>query len=210
MLIASVTAISQFWPETDSLQVVVERKLPEQGGLKFQGKGLLRTNDNQLSPLFGPVSWKIRVFNSTDRLVSIVGYKLFQLSENDNLVQSNAFLERLRSFDHSMPEQNFPFHINAREAVPLVFSMMMPYAKEIDGSLKCSEASITIDDLEECLFKKGRDLFGNPVNVEFQDDSHTVVQTVHWNKTIFSPKFLLVFETASGQQFSARLSYSPF
>lgn len=63
LVIASVTAVSQFWPEAERLQVVVEGRTETGRPVVVSGFGLLRGGDEKASPLFGPVSWKIRFFN---------------------------------------------------------------------------------------------------------------------------------------------------
>lgn len=112
LFIASVTAVSQFWPEAERLQVVVEGRTETGRPVVVSGFGLLRSVDEKTSPLFGPVSWKIRLFNNTERNLSVVGYQFFQLTEDGARISSNAFRDSISQFDLSLAEQSFPFSID--------------------------------------------------------------------------------------------------
>lgn len=53
LVIATVTAISEFWPEADRLQVVVEGRTETGRPIDISGFGMLRVGDKKLSPLLG-------------------------------------------------------------------------------------------------------------------------------------------------------------
>lgn len=210
LVIASVTAISQFWPEADRLQVVVEGRTETGRFVDASGFGMLRVGDEKLSPLFGPVSWKIRLYNDTDRNLSVVGYQIFQLAEDGAKISSNAFKDRLSQFDLSLAEQPFPFSINGYDATAVVISLMVPFKEESEGAEKCVEPQVSIQQLERCFFRQGRDLFGNQVEAIHYDAATPDMFSVKWHEATYSPKFLVEFETASGAVFSAPISYYPF
>lgn len=210
LVIASVTAVSQFWPEAERLQVVVEGRVDTGRPIDVSGFGMLRVSDEKTSPLFGPVSWKIRLFNNTDRNLSVVGYQIFQLTENGAKISSNAFRDRLSHFDLSLAEQPFPFSIDGFDATAVVISLMVPFEEESKGAEECAEEQVSIQQFERCLFKQGRDLFGNKVEKIHYDAAAADMFSVKWNETTYSPKFLIEFETASGAVFSAPFSYYPF
>lgn len=210
LLIATITAISQFWPEADKLQVVIENRAHTGERVEFDGFGLLRPYEEKLSPSFGPVSWKLRIFNSTDRVISVVRYRIFQLSEDGSRIGSNSFNERLVPIDASIREQKFPLNIEAREANGYLLSLMVPYVKETDGERSCSIDVSTIRQFENCFFARGRDLFGNPVNAQFDNSEPPRRVSVQWSGSTFSPRFLIEFETASGALFNTQFAYYPF
>jgi hypothetical protein len=210
LVIASVTAISQFWPEADRLQVVVEGRTETGRPIEISGFGMLRVGDEKLSPLFGPVSWKIRLYNGTDRNLSVVGYQIFQLTEDGAKVSSNAFRDRLSQFDMSLADQPFPFSINGYDATAVVISLMVPFMAGSSGAVECAEPQVSIQQLERCFFKQGRDLFGNRVEATHYDAAAPDMFSVKWQEATYSPKFLVEFETASGAVFSAPISYYPF
>ncbi|MBL3597938.1 hypothetical protein JMM63_20695 [Rhodovulum sulfidophilum] len=210
LVIASVTAVRQFWPEAERLQVVVEGRAETGRPIDVSGFGMLRVSDEKPSPLFGPVSWKIRLFNNTDRNLSVVGYQIFQLTEDGAKVSSNALRDRLSQFDLSLAEQPFPFSIDGFDATAVVISLMVPFEEESEGAEECAEPQVSIQQFERCFFKQGRDLFGNQVEKIHYDAAAAGMFSVKWNETTYSPKFLVEFETASGAVFSAPISYYPF
>ena len=210
LVIASVTAISQFWPEAERLQVVVEGRTDTGRPVVVSGFGLLRDGDEEPSPLFGPVSWKIRLFNDTDRNLSVVGYQILQLTEDGKKISSNTFRDSVSPFDLSLAEQPFPFSINGYDATAVVISLMVPFRKEGEGVEKCAVPQQSVQEFERCFFKQGRDLFGNQVDTIQYDNTGPDMFGVKWNGATYSPRFLVEFETASGEVFSAEISYYPF
>lgn len=210
LFIASVTAVSQFWPEAERLQVVVEGRTETGRPISVSGIGLLRGGDEKVSPLFGPVSWKIRLFNETERNLSVVGYRIFQLAEDGAKISSNAFKDEISQFDLSLAEQPFPFSMGGYAASAVVISFMVPFKKENQDAEKCAERHQSIEHIERCFLKQGRDLFGNQVEVIQYDTAVPDMFSVKWSGATYSPKFLVEFETASGAVFSAPISYYPF
>lgn len=156
------------------------------------------------------MSWKIRLYNGTERNLSVVGYQIFQLTEDGEKLSSNAFRDRLSQFDSSLADQTFPFSINGYDATAVVISLMVPFKAEGEGIEECTEKNVSIHQLERCFFKQGRDLFGNQIESTHYDSSAPDKFSVKWHETTYSPKFLVEFETASGEIFSAAISYYPF
>ncbi len=156
------------------------------------------------------MSWKIRLFNDTDRNLSVVGYQIFQLTEDGTKISSNAFRDRVSQFDLSLPEQSFPFKINGYDATVVVISLMVPFREESESIEKCPAPQQSIQQLERCFFKQGRDLFGNQVEAIQYDNAAPGMFSVKWSGATYSPRFLVEFETASGAIFSAPISYYPF
>lgn len=208
LVIATVTAVSQFWPETEKLKVVAERRIDTGRGVEFSGLGVLDPSKMDFSPTVGPVGWKIRLFNDSNQPISIVGYKLSQLSGNGSRVESSSFKDRLVFADTSQNEQSFPFSIAPHESVAKIILLMIPYQNETDNAPSCVKEYSVVRQFEKCLFKKGRDLFGNKVDFigdYFSEDEGwgAVWSGVPQN----GPRFEVSFETASGSFFRTDFSY---
>ena len=210
LFIGTVTAVSEFWPEADQLQVVTEGRIDSGQPVTFTGLGLLHEKDAKPSPAFGPVSWKIRLHNGSDRTLSIVDYKVFQLTENGAKIWSSAHNYSIAKYGQSTTEQLFPFSISAHEASAFIISLMVPFKKESAEDELCIEQQATIKQLEKCYYQQGRDLFGNFVETVVYDPPQGERLSVKWSETTFSPSFIVEFETANGSTFSTLLSYYPF
>jgi len=209
LCVALVTAWYQFAPTSDSIEIVSEGRVNLGRDLEYQPVGLGAAFDGVPMSVAGPVSWKIRVYNASDRPVSVVAFSVFLLSEDDEGIQYSAMHERLSPFDASLSEQYLPVGVAPREAKAFLVSLAMPFSRDQSADGSCENQTTRLRELERCFFLKGRDLFGNPVTVTKYDDEPEGPMSVSWDQDNKGPRFSVVFETADGSQFETRLSYFP-
>lgn len=209
LCVAVVTAWYQFAPAADDIELVSEGRVNLGRELEFQPVGLGAAFGGSPMSVAGPVSWKIRVYNASDRAVSVVGFSIYLLREDDGKIQYSAMHERLSPFDASLKEQILPVGVASREAKAFLVSLSMPFRRDQSADGKCEEQTNQLRELERCFFLKGRDLFGNPVTVTKYDDEPDGPMSVSWDLGNEGPRFSVVFETADGSRFETRLSYFP-
>ncbi|WP_137153458.1 hypothetical protein [Rhizobium sp. FKL33] len=210
LLTATITAISQFWPEDDNIQVVVESRIETDRPIKILGVGLLKSHDVEPSPMLGPISWKVRIFNENDKPVSLVDYRVFQILENNMPIYTSDTSPILENFSPIMDEQKTPFTIAPHEAKAFVLSLNIPFKKLAGNHIKCDAELSSMRKFERCLLENGRDLFGNKViyNIKFTTGVDNL-WSFRWEEQ-FSPKYILEFKTASGKKFVSRFDYFLF
>lgn len=207
--VAAITAWHQFVPVSDRVELTSEGRINLGRNLEVNPVGLGALYGGKPMSAAGPVTWKVRVYNASDRPVSIVSFSIFLLSEDDRKIQYSAMRERLSPYDSSLAEQMLPDKIGAREAKAYLISLSMPFERDQGGDPKCEDEVTRLRDLERCFFLKGRDLFGNPVTVTRYDSDPSGPISVRWDQGNASPRFSAVFETADGSEFETRLSYFP-
>lgn len=207
--LAATTAWYQFAPAADRIELTSEGRINLGRNLEFSPVGLGALYGDRPMSVAGPVTWKVRVYNASDRPVSVVSFSVYLLSENGGRVRYSAMRERLSPFDVSLAEQVLPDKIGAREAKAYLISLSMPFERDQNGDPKCEDEATQLRDLERCFFFKRRDLFGNPVSVTRYDSAPSGSFSVSWDQGHTGPHFSVVFETADGSQFATRLSYFP-
>lgn len=208
--LAAITAWYQFAPVSDKIDLVSEGRVNLGHSIEYQPAGLSVFFFGDAPMLVGgPVSWKIRAFNSTDRPISVVGYSVYLLNEDDRRIQASALKGRLSPFDASLTEQILPDSIASREAKAYLVSLSLPFTRDQSVENKCEDQTNQLRDLERCFFLKGRDLFGNPVNVTKYSPEPDAPISVSWRHKFKGPRFTIVLETADGSQFEAKFSYFP-
>jgi hypothetical protein len=207
--IAIFSTAYQLWPEADRLNVTVESRVDIGLPTSIIEKAVPNATNGELDPAIGPISWKIRVYNDSDRNVSITKYDFLGLS-NTRLFQTNAFRERLSAFDPSLNDQVLPDNIGPRETKAYLFSFFLPFTSQHNLLETCRPNSDNFKAFERCFFLNGYDLFGNKVmaskNINFPDDNISV----EWVGVEFKPAFLIDLQTGDGSRFSTTFSYFPF
>jgi hypothetical protein len=162
------------------------------------------TGENQ--PVAGPVTWKIRVHNPSDRSVSLVSFEVYLLSENGGRIKYSDMHERLSPYDAALPIQSLPENIPPNESRAYLVSLFVPYLADEDAENPCENETDRLRDLERCFLEKGRDLFGNQVQIM---ESGGEFFSAQWSNGFSGPRFVVVIGTADGSEFSTQLSFRP-
>jgi len=207
--LAAVTAWHQFAPASDKIEPTSEGRVELGRQLEINPFGSISLKSGSPAPSVGPVTWKVRIHNASDRPVSIVAFSIFLLSEDNRKIQYSGMRERLSPYDASLSEQILPDNISARETKAYLISLFMPFERDQGGNHKCEDEETRLRDLERCFFLKGRDLFGNPVSVVKYGSDLPEAFSVSWDQGHTAPRFSVIFETADGSKFEIHLSYFP-
>ena len=203
--LAAITAWHQFGPKSDTITLVSEGRVETGTPLEIQPFGTLDEITGERQPVAGPVTWKVRVHNTSHHSVSLVSYELLHLGEDDSLIYYSAMRERLSPNNPTLPVQSLPDNIPLNESRAYFVSLFVPFQADQDMDNACGDAVETIQELEYCFHEKGRDMFGNQAEtIEQGGLRHTVVETFS------APKFLLVLQTADGSTFGAELTFLPY
>lgn len=209
LLIGAVNSWYQFVPGSDHIELVSEGRVNLGRALEVEAAGLSPLYGGAPMAAAGPITWKVRVYNASDRPVSIVSFSVFLLSKNGDKIYFSEMRERLSPYDTSYAEQKIPDNLGARETKAYLLSMYMPFKVDQGDGPKCEHEARQLSDLERCFFFKKRDLFGNPVTVtRFGADPNGPI-SVSWDDGNFGPRYALVLETADGSEFETHLSYFP-
>ena len=206
LTVATVTAIFQFWPNADALQIVTESRVDVGKKVEITKFGAPNLNTGGTDPVFGPVTWKIRVYNPLDQGVSLVGYKFFQLDENNQKIYSSAFADRLSPVGVSLNVLDLPDNIGARETKAYFFSFMVPFKNNAD----CNSKNANIHEFEKCFWAEGVDFLGNSVESTFDQSAPPKLIFTRWLGREHNPRFSLELETADGSFFKTEITYYPF
>lgn len=203
---AALTAWNQYGPKNDKISLIDEGRIDVGMPLKILPAGAMDPKTGKNQPVFGPVTWKFRVHNASDRSVALVSFKAFMLSEDGGLIKYSEMRERFSSYDAALPIQVLPENIPANESRAYLVSLFVPYRADEDEGSPCGKSGARISDFEGCFYDKGRDLFENKVEkVYFDSDSFLV----RWGSGVRAPRFSVVVETADGSRFSVILPYFP-
>lgn len=204
--LAAVTAWDQFGPKSDFIALANEGRIEVGRRLEIEPIGTIDTTTGRNQPVVGPVTWKIRVDNATDRPVSIVSFDAFLLGENSGRIQYSTMRESLLAFDPAMSVQALPENIPPNESRAYLVSLFVPFSSDEDTESKCDDSAESLGGLERCFLQKGRDMFGNQVEVV---DYGSAGISAQWTGGFSGPNFEIVLETADGSEFSTQLSFFP-
>ena len=210
LLIASVTAWFQFAPTADRIQLVSEGRITTGHPIEVLPVGGLDVHTFKPLPVIGPVSWKIRITNNTDKVVSIVSFKVFQLNDDGEEFYNSSTSERLSIQDASLEAQRLPDNIGANETKGYLVSLMMPIIPYEEERNRCIQNVDNLKEIEQCFYVLGRDLFGNDVEATFDESTPPKIIHVSWQSRKQQPKFRIDIEKADGSMFTSDLSYFPF
>lgn len=204
--LAAVTAWYQFGPKSDVITLVSEGRLEVGKQLEIAPFGGVDPASKEIRPVAGPVTWKIRVQNLTDRTVSLVSFKVFLLGDDDSPITYSAMGEVLSPYDASLPVQSLPVNIPANESRAYLVSLFVPFQGDKDPHEKCDDVANSLRGLERCFLEKGRDMFGN--RVELLNPGSELFHAM-WTDSFNGPRFAVVLETADGSTFNTQLSFLP-
>lgn len=204
--LAAVTAWYQFTPKSDTITLVSEGRVEVGRPLEIDPIGTIdhTTGDNQ--PVAGPITWKLRVHNPTDRAISLVDFESYLLTDDNRRIKYSTMRERLSPFHIELPVQHLPENIPPNESRAYLISLFVPFLGDQDTQEQCEETAEKLQALERCFFEKGRDMFGNPVQII---ESGSELFAAQWTDEFNGPRFLVVLETADGSEFSTTLSFLP-
>ncbi len=206
LLVATTTAMVQFWPSSDQIHVVSEGLVDVGSGVQIFQKATPNPTDGTLDSAVGPSVWKIRITNTSNKSVAIVNYELMRLSD-DRLSKSNAFKERLSPQDPSLVLQTLPVNIAPWESKAFLFSLRLPIQVDRDTLVKCGNRNRSLRDLQNCVLSSGFDFFGNEVE-PYLSDGQTM--GAKWKKVKNRTDFIVNFITSDNSKFPVMLSYFPF
>lgn len=206
LCLGAVTAWHQFGPQKDTIMLTTEHRVDVGAKLEIEPIGTLSLTTGENQPVLGPVTWKIRADNPTDRAISLVSFKAFLLTEDGSPVYYSTMREQLSPLDAPLSILRLPENIPPHESRAYLISLFVPYVSDEDTRNKCDENAIKLRVIERCFFKKGRDIFGN--KMKYRDiEGGNFVATME--EPFEGPKFAVIFETADGSKFVTQLSFLP-
>ncbi len=208
--IAATTAWFQFAPASDQLQLASEGLVNIDQTIKVTPSPGLSLISPTSNAVLGPVIWKLRVYNASDRTVSVVGYEVFLLTNEDHRAYYSEMREQLVTFDALLNNQLLPDNIAPRSSKAYIVSMHIPFELDENSTTDCVGKKSKLTDIQRCFFKKGRDLFGNPVETLYSSSDAKEEALTGWQVDFNGPRFLVIMETADGSKFKTVLSYFPF
>lgn len=214
LVIAIFTAWSQFKPEPDNVSVVNEGQIGSSQSIEVNAFGppLFVEDDSleKVNPIIGPVLWKVRVFNKTNRTVSVIGAEVFLLgTENRRMTYSR--MGGVKS-DFRTPDVpvSFPDNLPAQEGKAYIVALNIPINERDLGQAPCLQNIGSVREIERCYFKSGRDLFGNPVEANFNPENPSEFFHASWpDGQAKQPRYLLQLKTGDGSSFFVELPYFP-
>lgn len=209
LAVASVTAWFQFAPTSDQLQVVSENRVEFGAPIEVTTGGTIDTATGTPQPVLGPVTWRIRVHNATDRVVSIVDWRMFLISSDGGLMQYSSMRGTLSDIDPSLRPITLPVNIAAHETNAYFVSAFIPFDRDVLEHSGCFEPLRARRETERCVYSSGSDLFGNSVSVTTYESAPPDAFTVSWESQDRTPRFYVELETADGSEFPVVLSYFP-
>jgi hypothetical protein len=209
LLIASVTAWFQFAPTDDQLQVVSENRVDLGMPIEVAVGGAIDVETGVPQPVLGPITWKIRVHNETDQVVSIVDWRMFLVTSNGTLAQYSSMRERLSAIDPSLTPLSLPVNISARETTAFFVSAFIPFDREALEQSACFAPGKGLNETERCVLSTGRDFFGNSVSLTRYKSAVPEMFSVTWENQAKTPRFYVKLETADGSEFPVILYYFP-
>lgn len=208
LLVAAITAWFQFSPTSDRLQVVSEGRVLSGMPLRVAAGKVPDPQTGTLHPVLGPISWKVRVHNETDRVVSIVDWRMFLIFGDEGLAQYSSMKPTLSGVDPSLTPLSLPINIPARETTAYLVSAFIPFDRDALEQSACFDPLPQIQEAERCVYSTGKDIFGNPISIKRYDSAIEGAYSVHWVNQERTPRFLIELDTADGSQFSANLYYT--
>ncbi len=147
-----VTAWHQFH-QKDTITLTTENRVETGTRLEVQPFGAIDVDTGESQPVLGPVTWKIRVHNPTDRSVSLVSFEAFLLTTEDSPVYYSAMRERLSPIDAPLSAQPLPENIPPYESRAYLVSLFVPYKAGEDSQSKCEEKVASIQEIQLCFFR---------------------------------------------------------
>ena len=195
LLIASITAYHQFVPPSDQLDievVSVPSTQPLNEYVEFQD-GL----SEEVRKLSGPFFWEFTVYNSLDRTVTIKELETKLLTDIGSLIDYSDL--SIGTFDRNLVPLQLPLSINAHEAQVIVLALNIP----VKYQEHCKISGSTVQELEQCYYQYGHDLFGNEIE-------RLAYGAVQWKGLPKSPSFISTITTGDNSQLSKTLSFFSF
>jgi len=213
--VASYTAWHQFSPVSDKLTVTSEGRTRLNVPVKIIENATIDPHSGKAVPVIGPIFWKFRIYNSSDRVVSIVKFDVFYIPENGSKAQYSSMNAELLRYETPLHLQEIPENLEPRNTKAYLLSLFIPFKPLSGESKECAKDAMILESIESCLFLNGRDLFGNVVttknfinsNNKESPDSHNLYS---WEHGISGPDFLIEIETADGSNFNSPINYFYF
>lgn len=206
LCLGAVTAWHEFYPKKDIITLTTENRVELGARLDVHPYGAIDLDTGESRPVIGPVTWKIRVHNPTERSISLVSFEVFLLTTEGAPVYYSAMRERLSPIDAPSSAQTLPENIPPFESRAFLVSLFVPYQMDEDSQSKCEERFTSLEEVQTCFFRSGRDLFGNKVDyVDTGGGSFSAIMQDAFN----GPRFAVIFETADGSRYSTNLSFLP-
>ncbi|WP_143515646.1 hypothetical protein [Pseudooceanicola marinus] len=206
LCLGAATAWHEFSPKKDIITLTTENRVELGARLDAQPFGAIDLDTGENQPIIGPVTWKIRVHNPTERSISLVSFEAFLLTTEGAPVYYSAMRERLSPIDAPSSVQPLPENIPPFESRAYLVSLFVPYKTDEGSQSKCEERFTSLQEVQACFFQRGRDLFGNKVDyVDTGGGRFAAIMQEAFN----GPRFAVVLETADGSRFSTNLSFLP-
>jgi hypothetical protein len=128
--LSAITAWHQFAPKNDTIILTTESRVEIGARMEIDPIGTINPASGENQPVLGPVTWKLRVHNPTDRSMSLVSFEVFLLTEDGSSIYYSTMREQLSSVDAPMSIQPLPVNIPPHESRAYLVSLFVPYAAE--------------------------------------------------------------------------------
>jgi len=208
LVLAVFSTVKQLIPAGDSITLTTEAKVNLSKPISIISERIQLSADGYSNALIGPIFWKIRVYNNTDRSVSIVDSEVFLIAGGGGKMFYSEIDGELIPADLKIPLILFPDNIAPHEGRAYIIKLNIPIRPDSDNETSCLKNVYSLKALEHCFMRKGRDLFGNEVEAVFDpvDDSLFYAE---WPSIMKEPVFSLMLKTADGSEFFTEISYFP-
>lgn len=205
LVVASVTAYSEFRTKPDDLSVTSKGRIISQDVLSVNA-GIGPTRDAGIfGPLVGPISWEIQVFNPSARPVTITAFKVFHPSGFGPMSHYSGMNEKLAVKGSSSVELALPDVISEGHAKTYTLSLYVPTKPTVEQERICLNENKPLLDLERCFYSLGTDLFGNrAIKSEYTSPD---MQVISYGGIPAGPEFILEIETGDGSKNRISLIY---
>jgi hypothetical protein len=205
LILSIITAYFQFKPQNESIQIVSQQKILTGYAIKIGIGGLPLPNNSVSTNEIGPITWKIVVFNPTERPLSLTDLSVRYAHPQGDIQQSGMLLNIASGTDRIAID--FPIQIAAREAKSIFISLKIPVKLPSDKNiLRCKENLSSIENFESCIYNFGFDIFGNSVKRLVPKQFGGIVQ---WDKWPDAPIFRATIRTAGNASAATILTYYP-
>jgi hypothetical protein len=216
LTLASVTAWYQFRSQPDKLTATSEGRVNFGQLAKINSFGNPLLSSDRPNQLVGPVYWKVFIYNELDRPISLVKIEAFLQSDSGGRIQYTGLRDSMVYAENPQRNLNLPINLGPREGRAIYVGLNIPVESEATDKGTCIRGGVRVRDIERCLFRRGRDLFGNKVTAiltidpaKKDSDPATTPISVKWNGIPDEPTYLVVVRTADGSVFSTELKYFP-
>lgn len=201
LIVSAVTAWVQFAPESDRVEIISQERVRSHTPVKLDNTPIPLPNQTQGTVVVGPIFWRVVLFNPTGHPVPVTGIGL-SYGHPQGEIRFSKMLAGISTESDGRPAI-FPVMLAPHEGKSLLIAAHVPVQGLVKGEELCARRLQTLQDFENCLFDRGRDLFGN------KGTRLTRGTGFSWQTAPSSPEYVALITTAGGFEARKTLTYYP-